>query len=85
MAMTGMSSPPTMSSVGARTRGRAEAARSGRPPRETIAAMAGSPAAAMRAAAAPVLAPRALGPLPEEMRMTLTATTTVTAISSESR
>src|SRR5690606_20438373 len=36
--MTGSSSPPTMRSVGASTRGRASRARSGRPPRETIAA-----------------------------------------------
>ena len=48
---------PTINSVGARTRGKASPARSGRPPRETIAKTRVSSAAA-RAAPAPVLAPK---------------------------
>src|SRR5215203_5670501 len=62
MSITGSSSPPTMSSVGAATRDNASPARSGRPPRETTAPTAsGHFAAATSAAAAPVLAdPEAL-------------------------
>ena len=58
-SMTGSSCPPTMSSVGASTRASASPARSGRPPREiTARTRAGRAAAAMSAAAAPVLAPK---------------------------
>src|SRR6516225_459809 len=58
-ASTSTSSPPTISNVGALTEPSAEPARSGRPPRETIAATGSSAAAAARsAAAAPVLAPK---------------------------
>lgn len=50
---------PTMSSVGAFTQGNAAAARSGRPPRETMARTdPGRRDAALRAAAAPGLAPK---------------------------
>ena len=56
---TCVSAPPTISSVGALTTSSASAARSGRPPRETTAATSGPRcAAATRAAAAPVLAPK---------------------------
>ena len=56
--MTGVSSPPTSSSVGAVTRASARPARSGRPPRETTAAISsGRAAAATSAAPPPVLAP----------------------------
>ena len=58
MAITGTSSPPTMSSVGACTRGSAGPARSGRPPRETTANTSGRSAAATRSAPPPVLAPK---------------------------
>ena len=57
-AITEPSSPPTISSVGAATSGSREPARSGRPPRETTARTRWSWAAATRAAAAPVLAPK---------------------------
>jgi hypothetical protein len=59
-----VSFPPTMRSVGARTWGSADPARSGRPPRETMAPTpSGRAAAATSAAAAPVLAPcRPLSP-----------------------
>src|SRR5258705_675326 len=58
-AMTWTSLPPTINRVGARTRGRADPARSGRPPRETTApTAAGRSAAATSAAPAPVLAPK---------------------------
>ena len=54
-----MSWPPTIRRVGARTRVSAGPARSGRPPREMTARTAsGRSAAAIRAAAAPVLAPK---------------------------
>src|SRR6266446_1826084 len=57
--MTSRSSLPTISSVGAATCSSASKARSGRPPRETIAPTTrGSAAAAINAAAAPVLAPK---------------------------
>src|SRR5581483_3176385 len=56
---TSKSAPPTINSVGAVTRSSAAPARSGRPPRDTMAATPrGRPAAATRAAAAPVLAPK---------------------------
>src|SRR6267142_341732 len=58
-AMTWTSLPPTISRVGARTRVRADPARSGRPPRETTAPTdSGRAAAATSAAPAPVLAPK---------------------------
>src|SRR5271166_3507592 len=58
-ASTSTSSPPTISKVGASTAESARPARSGRPPRETIAAIGLSCAAsATSAAAAPVLAPK---------------------------
>lgn len=54
-----MSAPPTISWVGDRTAASLLPARSGRPPRETTATMrSGWRAAATRAAAAPVLAPK---------------------------
>jgi hypothetical protein len=54
-----VSSPPTISSVGAFTRESDAPARSGRPPRETTACiLSGRFAAAISAAAAPVLAPK---------------------------
>ena len=53
--ITGVSSPPTMSSVGETTRGRAAPARSGRPPRETTAKTPGRSAADQSAAPPPVL------------------------------
>src|SRR5664280_3315537 len=57
-ARTSASAPPTIRSVGARTRAREAPARSGRPPRETTAkTRSGRAAAATSAAAAPVLAP----------------------------
>ena len=57
--MTSISKLPTNNRVGATTWGRYSPARSGRPPRETTAAMSfGSLAAAIKAAAAPVLAPK---------------------------
>ena len=53
------SSPPTISSTGARTSASRAAARSGRPPRETTAEISSpNSAAAPSAAAAPVLAPK---------------------------
>ena len=56
--MTCRSRPPTISRVGAFTSARESGARSGRPPRETTAFTSfGRCAAALRAAAAPVLAP----------------------------
>ena len=56
--MTGVSSPPTMSSVGAFTFGNAAPARSGRPPRDTTApTRSGTSAAATSAAPPPVEAP----------------------------
>jgi hypothetical protein len=56
---TTSSRPPTMSRVGARTEPRSTPARSGRPPRETTAdTPSGWRAAATRAAAPPVLAPK---------------------------
>ena len=56
---TTSSAPPTIRSVGATTRGNASPARSGRPPREiTTRTSDGRSAAAIRAAAAPVLAPK---------------------------
>jgi hypothetical protein len=59
MLITGTSSPPTMSSVGALTSANASPARSGLPPRETTApTVSGRSAAATSAAAAPVLAPK---------------------------
>jgi hypothetical protein len=59
MPMTGTSWPPTISSVGTFTRSSASPVRSGRPPRETIVRTTfGRCAAAMRAAPAPVLAPK---------------------------
>ena len=57
-ASTCGSRSPTISSVGARTAESASPARSGRPPRETTARVFGRSAAAMSAAAAPVLAPK---------------------------
>ena len=57
-SITTSSSPPTISSVGAVTRGSASSAKSGLPPRETTAlTVFGRLAAAISAAAAPVLAP----------------------------
>ena len=56
---TTSSRPPTINSVGARTRASHSPARSGRPPRDTTAAIrSGRCAAATSAAPAPVLAPK---------------------------
>jgi len=58
IAITGTSSPPTIKSVGAVTRGSAGPARSGRPPRDTTAKTSPWAAAATSAAPPPVLAPK---------------------------
>ena len=59
IASTGRSFPPTMRSVGASTVGKADAAKSGLPPRDTTACIVfGRSFAAIRQAAAPVLEPK---------------------------